>query len=133
MGLIRGVTGATVAVLLCSTFGHAEDKPFDVHLKNAEQNEQSAAGKLYDPAFQKEFGAGFALRVNECAKRMGGPQSDPFDVLMKLGATGKVEEALVSPRTPFSECFTELSKKATFAEPPSAGYWVVARMRFSQQ
>ena len=102
-------------------------------MKDAVQNEQSAAGKLYGPAFQKEFGAGFAPRVTDCAKRMGGPNSDPFDVLMKLGATGKVEEALVRPRTPFSECFTELSKKASFPKPPSAGYWVVARMRFSQQ
>jgi len=133
MGLVRGVRGATLAVLLRCALGHTEDEPFDVRMKDAQQNEQSPAGKLYDAAFQKEFGAGFAPRINECAKRTGGPHSDPFDVLMKLSATGEVEEALVRPRTQFSECFTELSKKTTFPKPPSAGYWVVARMRFSQQ
>ena len=132
MSLVRVVAGATVAVLLCPTLGHAEAEPFEVQMKEAERNERSPAGKLYDPAFQKEFGAGFAPRINECVKRLGGPQSDPFDVLMKLGRTGKVEKAFVRPRTPFSECFTELSKKATFPKPPAAGYWVVARMRFSQ-
>ena len=133
MGLVRGVTFATLAVLLCSTLGHTEDELFDLRMKDAQKNEQSPDGQVYDAAFQKEFGAGFAPRINECAKRTGGPQSEPFDVLLKLAATGAVEDALVRPKTTFSECFTELSRKATFPKPPSAGYWVVARMRFSQQ
>jgi hypothetical protein len=133
MGLVRSVAGATVAVVLCSTLSHAGDDVFGVHMKDVERNEESAAGRLYFPAFQKEFGTGYAPRINECAKRTGGPQSAPFDVLMKLGASGKVEKALVRPSTPFSECFTALSKKATFPRPPSPGYWVAARMRFTQQ
>jgi hypothetical protein len=129
----RRFASATVAVLLCSTFSHARDEAFDVHLKAAQQNEETAAGRLYAAAFQKEFGAGFAPRLNACVKRTGGPRSDPFDLLLKLGATGKVDKVLVRPRIPFSACFAEASRKATFPKPPTAGYWVVAPMRFVPQ
>jgi hypothetical protein len=112
---------------------HADDDAFDTHLKAAQQNEQSAAGKTYGPAFQTEFGGGFAARINECAKRSGGPHSDPFDVLMRLGPSGKVEAVLVRPKTKFSECFAKQYKRASFPKPPAAGYWVIGRMRFSPE
>jgi hypothetical protein len=130
---VRGVARVTLALVLGAALGQTDDDVFEARMKDAQQNEESPAGKLYDTAFQKEFGMGYAPRLNECAKKTGGPQSEPFDVLMKLAATGTVEEALVRPRTPFSQCFMQLSKKGSFAKPPFPGYWVAARMRFPRQ
>ena len=125
------VAGGAAVLLLCATLGTAGADAFEAHRADAERNEKSEAGKVYRPVFEKEFSAGFAPRVTLCAQRTGGPRSAPFDVLFKLAATGTVEQALVRPRTPLSACFTKLSRKSTFPRPPSAGYWVIARMRFT--
>ena len=128
-------TAAAVTIVLSSALAvpraGAGPDAFALHNEEALRNEKTPAGKAYSPVFGKEFGAGFAPRVTECAKRTGGPRSDPFDLVLKLDGKGRVQDALVHPRTPLSQCFAKETRKATFPAPPSPGYWVAARMRFT--
>jgi hypothetical protein len=105
--------------------------PFDDRLREAERNEQAARGGAFEAAFLKEVGAAYSPRLNECARQAGGLATEPIDVLLKLGAGGAVEDALVRPQTPFGRCFLELSRKAGYPRPPSAGYWTAIRVRFN--
>jgi hypothetical protein len=125
--------GVLVMACVASEPSVAEEDAFEANLKAAVDNRLTIAGTEYTTRFEKEYAAGFADRLNECGRRMGTMPSDPFDVLLRLGASGSVDEALVRPSSPFAECYVALCKKAKYPVPPSDGYWVVARMRFSRQ
>ena len=130
----RDATGGALALaLLAATLCLSQDEDFDARWKEAERNREASDGKEYEDAFAKEFGAHYATSLTECAKETGEQPTEGFDLLLKVGARGTVEDALVRPATKFSVCFKGLTKQMTFGVPPSPGYWVLAAVRFKRQ
>jgi hypothetical protein len=112
----------------------AADETFDQRLKEATQNRGSEAGRKYDEAFSKEFGAQYAPRLSRCLKQTGDPAPDTdFQMLLKLAGDGQVERAMVRPETKMAACFRDLTKPTKYPAPTSAGYWYVVDMHFSKK
>lgn len=124
---------AIAASVLVAGVGAAQDETFDGRLKEATRNQKSAGGKKYDESFSKEFGAHYALRLSECLKQTGESAPADFEMLLKLAGDGKVEEAMVRPETKVATCFRDLTKRAHYPAPPSAGYWHPVGMRFTKK
>lgn len=123
------LAGLVSAGLLASPVG-AEDE-FDVHFKDAERNRETSAGQHYEDASGEAMAPSYAPWLNECAQKDGASLGVSFDLLLKIGAKGLVEQALAKPETKLATCFMALAKGKTWPAPPSPGYWWLAAVRFS--
>ena len=121
-------------LLAVAATGHGEDAKVDFEARKTEAMRNSArdAGKEYAESFGKEFGAEVAPTLNACSQETGAAMGENFDLLLKVGAKGAVEEALVKPETKLAECFRRKAKARTYPAPPSAGYWVVNGINFTK-
>jgi hypothetical protein len=126
----RQCTLALLSVLfLLAALGFAADRK---HLSDAmaavDANLKTAAGKRYDELMGKEFPERYLSSVKQCKK--SAPKLDPFDLLLRLNAKGKVEEVLVYPETEFAICMQTALQEGAFSPPPHEAYWVNVHMEF---
>ncbi|HEY6555444.1 MAG TPA: hypothetical protein VI669_18955 [Vicinamibacteria bacterium] len=127
------VVGAVLLMAVTVAAQAADPKPdFEARKTEAMRNFKSDAGKEYAESFGKEFGAEYAPTLNSCSQETGAAMGENFDLLLKIGAMGAVEEALVKPETKLAECFRKKVQARTYPAPPSAGYWVVYGMKFTK-
>ena len=133
MAAIGRVASTVLTLALAATAPAADRKPdLDAWMDEAKRNFATDAGKKYGEAFGKEFGVQYAPTLNACAQETGAPMGDDFDLLLKLGAKGGVDEAWVRPETKLAECFRKRAKARTYPAPPAAGYWVVTGVKFTK-
>ena len=129
MRMPNAVAGLLIAALAVSP-GHGEED-FEARWKDAERNRETSAGQHYEDAFGGAFSPVYAPWLNECAQKPGASMEN-FDLLVKIGGKGEVEQARVKPATQLAECFMALAKGKTWPAPPSPGYWWLAAVRFSE-
>jgi L-ascorbate metabolism protein UlaG (beta-lactamase superfamily) len=110
-----------------------ERDEFEKRLQDASANIESPDGRAYfDGAFSKQFYAGFGPRLSECMQRAADTTTPSFDLVLDLGADGRVQEAMVRPETKTTTCFTALTRTDVFPPPPRAGFRVPISMRFAK-
>lgn len=125
--------GVALLLVLAGTASAEERKPdFGARKEEAIRNFATDAGKRYGESFGKEFAAQYAPTLNACTRETGAPMGDDFDLLLKIGAKGQVEEALVRPETRIADCFRRKARARTYPAPPSAGYWILNGITFSK-
>ena len=61
--------------------------------------------------------------MSSCFGSVPNPDLSPFDVLVRVAASGRVEKILSQPKTKMSECLVKAMKDDTFPIPPVPDYW----------
>jgi L-ascorbate metabolism protein UlaG (beta-lactamase superfamily) len=112
----------------------ADEDVFQKRPREARGNVQIPAGRAYfEGAFSKQFYPTYAPRLSECTEQAEGTAPESFDLVLALGADGRIREAMVRPETRLASCFVALVKKDVFPLPPSEGFPVPVSMRFTRE
>lgn len=105
---------------------------FGKRLEEARGNVQTLLGRAYfEGPFSKQFYPTFGPRLSECMQQTADAAPADFDLVLDLGADGRVVEAMVRPETKLTTCFTAVVRKDLFPPPPTAGFRVPITMTFS--
>ena len=90
----------------------------------AKADAATPAGEKYQETVGRAFGRDHGVTVGQCAKATKRPDLSDFDLLLRVGAEGVVEEVLVKPRTNLSGCVQGNLTDWKVPGPPHAGFWV---------
>src|SRR5262249_26071611 len=94
-----------------------------------EANLRTREGKAYDEKLGAEFLEQPRRTLQQCRESdRGKPES--FWMLLKLDASGSVEELLLHPTTAVGECARPALLASKFSPPPRGGYWVGVYLKF---
>jgi len=96
---------------------------FDLILVIADDQSHTALGKEYDNACGIYFAQRHAKSIDACFGSVPSPDSSPFDVLVRVTSSGRVEKILLRPKTNMSKCLVEAMNDDTFPMPPTPDYW----------
>jgi hypothetical protein len=96
---------------------------FDLIQVIADDQSLTPLGKKYDHACGVFFARRHAKSIDACFGSVPSPDSSPFDVLVRVTATGTVEKILSRPKTNISKCLINAMNNDTFPVPPTPGYW----------
>jgi hypothetical protein len=99
--------------------------------KAANDNLQTPDGRNFDKQVAKIFAANYGDTLSECVKASGGTLLMPFDLAMRVGNSGAVEEVYASVVMDASSCVGAKVKTGTFPAPPRPSYWV--KVHFQEQ
>ncbi len=92
---------------------------FDLILVIADDQSHTALGKEYDNACGIYFAQQHAKSIDACFGSVPSPDSSPFDVLVRVTSSGRVEKILLRPKTNMSKCLVEAMNDDTFPMPPT--------------
>lgn len=81
-------------------------------------------GKKYEQDVSTAFGRDHGASIQACAKETKRPELSDFDVFVRVGAAGQVDEALVKPSTNLAVCLQGKLKGWKLGAPPTADAWV---------
>lgn len=84
---------------------------------------ETVEGEAYARVVFKDIVASDAINLRQCPVR-DFPQSGHFEMLLKLGPSGTVEQVIVYPKTAIGDCLRSMVQRAVFPPPPKPGYWV---------
>jgi hypothetical protein len=110
--------------------GAAEDA-----LAAAERAAEAAAtpeGKKYEEDVATAFGRDQGKSIQGCARDVKRPDLSDFDVFVRVGAAGQVEEALVKPATHLALCLQGKLKAWKIGVPPRSDQWVRVQVRLKR-
>lgn len=117
-----------IAALAGLTAGLAGIGLADEQTTAAEAAAKAAAatpeGKTYEETVGRAFGREHGSTVGQCAKGARRADLSDFDLLLRMEATGVVEEVLVKPRTNLASCVQGKVAGWKVLAPPHAGFWV---------
>ena len=94
-------------------------------------NLETPEGQQYDARLAKEFPQKFTDTMKECAKSAGG-EFGSFELFLRLGKTGNVDQSLVEPPTSIAGCLLSKVQFSSFSPPPKPEYWVKISMNITQ-
>jgi L-ascorbate metabolism protein UlaG (beta-lactamase superfamily) len=111
----------------------AEPDAFAKRLKEATENVQTPDGRAYfEGPFNKQFFPTYAPRLSQCMQQETNGELKNFDLVLILGADGRVQKAVVRPQTRITTCFMALVEKDVFPPPPRAGFLVPLTLTFTK-
>lgn len=93
-------------------------------LNRADENVKTAEGRKFDGEIGKTFAANYSTVVSDCLKRSGETVLFPFDLALRLGKDGSVEQIYSSVTSRVSLCVKPEVQKGRFPVPPRESYWV---------
>jgi len=93
-------------------------------LKSADENVKTPEGRKFDGEIGKTFAINYSTVVSDCLKRSGDPVLFPFDLALRLGKDGSVEQIYSSITSRVSLCLKPEVQKGRFPVPPQSSYWV---------
>jgi Domain of unknown function (DUF4034) len=102
-------------------------------LKAADDNLKTPEGSRFDGEIGKTFAAKYSAVVADCLKKSGDPFLIPFDLALRLGKDGVVEQVHASVRSRVSACLSPQMEKAQFPAPPQPSYWVKVHLQPSPE
>jgi Domain of unknown function (DUF4034) len=108
-------------------------KAIEDALKAADDNLKTSEGTKFDGEVGKAFAAKYSAVVADCLKKSGDPFLIPFDLAMRLGKDGVVEQVHASVRSRVSACLSPQMEKAQFPAPPQPSYWVKVHLQPSPE
>ena len=122
----RIITGIVVLTGLAAgaAWSGLSDDPTAAAEAAAKADAAAPAGQKYQETVGQAFGKDHGVTVGQCAKATERPDLTDFDLLLRVEATGVVQEVLVKPRTNLSGCVQSELAGWTLPGPPHAGFWV---------
>lgn len=96
---------------------------FDLVKLIADDQSHTPLGKKYDDASGVYFAQRHAKSMDSCFASVPNPDGSPFDVLVRVAASGRPEKILAQPKTKMAECLVNAMKNDAFPIPPAPGYW----------
>jgi hypothetical protein len=96
---------------------------FDLIQLIASDQSYTPLGKKFDHACTVYFAQRHAKSMASCFGSVPNPDLSPFDVLVRVAASGRVEKILSQPKTKMSECLVKAMKDDTFPIPPVPDDW----------
>ena len=119
------VSAILCACLLLASLGFGLDKKrLTDALASIDANLKTAAGKQYDEKIGQEFPLKYLSSVRQCKQANPSTSLDAFDILLRLNAEGKVQEALAYPETALAVCAAAALQSGQFSAPPHGDYWI---------
>src|SRR6185437_10395277 len=98
--------------------------------KEAEGNVKTPQGRQFDAQIGNAFAANYSDILDACVKLDGEPKQTPFDLLLQIGSTGKVNNLFFSVPTRVSVCLASKVQTGRFPTPPQPDYWVKISINF---
>jgi len=86
-----------ILVLSSSLCKAADKKQLSAALAAVDANLKTSAGKQYDAEIGKQLTQQHAAAIRQCRQSSQNDGLDPFDILLKLKADGRVDQALAYP------------------------------------
>ena len=120
------VISVGAAMVLSSTPVHqvsAQD-PVAIATAAASAGAETPEGKKFGASVGEAFGRVHGTTIQGCAKGTKRPDLSNFDLFLRIGGAGVVEEALVKPSTNLATCVQREMKGWRILAPPRAGLWV---------
>ena len=96
---------------------------FDLIQLIADDHSHTPLGKNYDSAVAVYFSQRHAKSLDACFGSVPNPNSSPFDLLVRVTSSGRVEKILSRPETNMSKCLVKTMNDDTFPIPPAPDYW----------
>jgi len=100
-----------------------EIQHFDLIQMIADDQSHTPLGKKYDDKCGVYFAQRHHKSLQSCFGSVPSPDFSPFDVLVRVTASGRVEKVLSRPKTNMSKCLVEAMNDDTFPMPPTPDYW----------
>jgi hypothetical protein len=110
----------------------AAEDPVAAVEKAAESAVATPEGRKYEEEVATAFGRDQGKGIQACAKGVKRPDLSDFDVFVRVGATGLVEEALVKPPTNLSACLQGKLKAWRVGAPPRPDQWVRIQVKLKR-
>jgi len=85
---------------------------------------RTPSGSAYDRAFGRFFATHHKADMRGCFATIPHPQTTRFDLLIRIGADGKVLKAITMPETDVAQCLARKMAGEIVPPPPHSGYWV---------
>lgn len=98
---------------------------FEEAVKAAEANEKTEAGKTYAADVRRHFSEQHETSLKECTHTAGAEERMPFQLAVRVGKRGVVEEVLVRPANAVALCMKRTTEKDRLKKPPTANTWVL--------
>ena len=125
--IVRSSLLPAAALLLGLPFALAPAAPrtHEDALRMATENAASAEGKMYTADVERHFAEQHENSLRECSSTSGASGDlTPFQLVLRVGKKGKVEEVLLQPATRVGACMARTAVKDHLRKPPKPGYWV---------
>ena len=90
-------------------------------------------GKKYEDEVGTAFGRDHGKSIQTCAKEVKRPDLSDFQVFVRVGAAGQVEEALVKPSTTLAACLRTKLKAWKVGVPPRPDHWVSVQVKLKRK
>ncbi len=86
---------------------------------------ESPEGRPFVPEVTAHFESGFRDAVSACLAEAPAGQVRVFRIVLRLEASGEVDDILVDPDTTATACMREILKNKTFPAPPFAPFYAM--------
>ncbi len=119
-------------MLLAAAFLGAPESPrtpTSVARAESESNAHTPAGRAYEGVLVGRVDGWLRPALERCVKDAPAEERISFDAFMRIGATGKVEEALFAPETAVARCVAPEFRSANYPSPPQPSWWVKIAVR----
>lgn len=100
------------------------EKAREEGLKAVEENLKSPEGRAFDARIRETLAASLGSAITECQKFYGDFSGTPFDLVVRLGQNGAVEQLYDSAHTGVSACVGGKIRSNLLPAPPKPAYWV---------
>jgi tetratricopeptide (TPR) repeat protein len=105
-------------------YAHEAERSQEDGIKAAEDNLKTAAGRQFDEQMAKAFQSGYSDILTSCMKLSRVQSFAPFDLVLRIGKTGSVEQLFANPTSPLLFCLARPMMSDHFPVPPEPSYWV---------
>jgi len=128
MRIVTGLLPSSLAFLGIAAAGSSPDQSqtvtFAEAVRAADANSATPEGKRYDGQLAQFASEHEGAAMGACVEASKVPDMSSFQVVLRLTAKGKVNQALVKPETNVGVCFRDKMKTEAFPAPPKADYWI---------
>ena len=127
------VIGLAAMVAFSSTRNVTAQDPVAAAESAAKVAAATPEGKKYEQEVATAFGRDHGKTIQACAKEVKRPDLSDFQVLVRVGAAGQVEEALVKPGTTLAGCLRPKLKPWKVGVPPRPDQWVRVEVKLKRK
>lgn len=92
-------------------------------IKAADANLKTPAGRRFNDEVEKTFQSGYSKILESCRVLADETKPTPFDLILRIGRTGLVEDVFFSVGTRVSVCVSTKVANGRFPNPPEPSYW----------